>query len=242
MIKNKIVIGILPTYDNSSEDPYANRDRFVRMYETIIKECGAIPIGLLNRDLSMYFDLCDAYLWPGGYVIEKDFYVLFEDILKNKKPLLGVCMGAQAISIYFNALEDKKNMPDKSIIEVYDLLKKDKPYLKKIDDEYHDRHFNIVTFEEESLNSAKHRIKIEKNSFLYDIYQKDSIDVISLHSYQIARTSSDIKVSAKSDDGVIEAVEYNKDGNHILGLQYHPEVINDKLPFEWLINKAKENK
>ena len=239
MIKNKIVIGILPTYDNSNEDPYANRDRFVRMYETIIKDCGAIPIGLLNRDLSIYYDLCDAYVWPGGYVIEKDFYAIFDDILKNKKPLLGICMGSQAISIYFNVLEEKKDMPNKSIIEIYDANKKDKPYLKKIDDEYHDRHFNIVTFEDDSLNSAKHKINIKKDSYIYDIYKKDSIDVISLHSYQIARTSNDILVSAKSEDGVIEAVEYHEDSNNILGIQYHPEVINDKLPFEWLINKAK---
>ena len=87
MIKNKVVVGILPTYDYSNEDPYANRDRFVRMYSDIIKDCGAIPIGLLNRDLKMYFDLCDAYVWPGDNVIEKDFYCIFDDILKNHKPL-----------------------------------------------------------------------------------------------------------------------------------------------------------
>ena len=56
----------------------------------------------------------------------------------------------------------------------------------------------------------------------------------------IGNKQADILVSAKSEDGVIEALEYHEDGNNILGIQYHPEVINDKLPFEWLINKAYE--
>ena len=238
MIKNKVVVGILPTYDYSDTDPYANRTRYVRMYEEMIRECGAIPLGLLSRDLSLYYDLCDAYIWPGGNVIEKDFYRVFDDILSNKKPLLGICMGAQAISIYFNVLQEKKDYPSMSVIEIYDMFKKDKPYLKKIDEKYLDRHFNIVTFEEESLNSAKHNINIKHDTFMYDIYKKDNISVISLHSYEIARVSNDVLVSSLSDDGVIESLEYHNDGNHILGIQYHPEVIHDKLPFEWLINNA----
>ena len=40
MIKNKVVIGILPTYNltNEDNDPYQDRATFVRMYEELIKK------------------------------------------------------------------------------------------------------------------------------------------------------------------------------------------------------------
>ena len=73
MLKNKIVVGILPTYNYKNEEnsPYNDIAYFVRMYEEKIKECGAIAIGLLNNDISIYKDICDAYIWPGGKVKQK---------------------------------------------------------------------------------------------------------------------------------------------------------------------------
>ena len=125
-----------------------------------------------------------------------------------------------------------------SLIDVYDSNKLDNLYLKKLDGERLNIHKNVVSKEEQSLNSAKHKIKIKKNSFMYDIYGEEEISVVSLHSYEIARTPDNIMVSAKSLDNVIEAVEYHEDGNHILGLQYHPEVMKDYKPFIWLIDNA----
>jgi len=68
MIQNKPVVGILPTYNlkNEQNDPYQDRASFVRMYAEKIKQCGGIPIGLLEQEVSIYKDLCDAYIWPGG--------------------------------------------------------------------------------------------------------------------------------------------------------------------------------
>lgn len=238
MLKNKIVIGILPTYYYSDTDPYGDNSHFVRMYEERVKECGAIAIGLLHNNLDIYKDMVDAYIWPGGSIITKDFYVIFDDILKNKKPLLGVCLGSQAIATYFNIMDDQKTQPYLSLMDVYDSNKLDNIYLKKLEGDILNLHRNIVLKDERSLNNAKHIIKIKKNSFMYDIYKKSEIEVVSLHSYSIARTPKNLLVSAKSKDNVIEAVEYHENNNHILGLQYHPEVINDYQPFIWLINNS----
>ena len=110
MIKGKVVVGILPTYNlkNEDNDPYQDKASFVRMYEQRIIEAGAIPIGLLNNNIENYFDICDAYVWPGGNSIQKDFYKVFEDAIKNHKPFLGICLGMQAMATYFNILEDNK--------------------------------------------------------------------------------------------------------------------------------------
>lgn len=233
MIKNKIVVGIIPSYNltNEDNDPYLDRAYYVRMYEEMIKECNAIPIGLLDEDINIYLDICDAYLWPGGSKILWNCYPIIEDALKNHKPILGICLGMQAISTYFNIIEDSKKT-NLSFKETYDLNKESNPYLNKLDEIKQSTHSNYVTKESESIENAKHKIIINDNSFMKDIYKVNEICVPSMHGVEVARTSSDVIVSAKSEDNVIEALEYSKDNNHILGIQYHPELIKDKKVFE----------
>ena len=241
MIKNKIVVGIIPTFNltNEDNDPYQDRAYYVRMYEEMIKECGAIPIGLLDEDVSMYLDLCDAYVWPGGGKIVWNCYPIIEDAIKNHKPVLGICLGMQAISTFFNVLEDKKDT-DLSFREVYDLNKESNPYLRRIDETKVNNHSHYVTKDEESINNAMHKIIIKDNSFLKSIYNVNEIRVASMHGVEVARVASNILVSAQSEDGVIEAIEYHEDNNHILGVQYHPELLKDRKIFEWLINNVNQ--
>ena len=111
-------------------------------------------------------------------------------------------------------------------------------YLKKLDNDSLTLHSNNLTKDIKSINNAKHEINIKKNTFMYDIYKETKISVVSLHSYAIARISKDIIVSSLSNDNIIESIEYKKDNNHILGIQYHPEVNNDYKPFIWLIEQA----
>lgn len=110
MIKGKVVVGIIPTYNSENEEnnPYLDRAFFVRMHEQMIVESGAIPIGLLNDDIEKYFDICDAYLWPEGNQIRREFYKVFDDALKKHKPVLGICLGMQAIATFLNIIEDNK--------------------------------------------------------------------------------------------------------------------------------------
>ena len=239
MIKNKIVVGIIPTYNltNEDNDPYLDRAYYVRMYEEMIKECGVIPIGLLDEDISIYLDMCDAYLWPGGSKILWNCYPVIDDALKNHKPILGICLGMQAITTYFNILDDSKKS-GLSFKETYDLNKESNPYLKKLDENKVKNHSNYVTKDIDSIENAKHKIIINENSILKSIYNTSEINVASMHGLEVARTCQDLFVSAKSEDGVIEAIEYSKESNHILGIQYHPELIKDKKVFEWLINNS----
>ena len=236
MIKNKPVIGIIPTYNlvNEDNDPYQDRASFVRMYEEKIYECGGIPIGLLHQNVEDYLPLCDGYVWPGGPKIWPDFFPVLEDAIKHKKPVLGVCLGLQAIGSAFNLKEEKEKHPEKSFEAIKQLLKDTDHYLKKLEDP--SLHSHYVTKEIATQDAARHVIQLKKETLFYKIMRQNELNVVSLHSFILPYVAKDVVVSAISEDNVIEAIEYTKDGAQILGVQYHPELENTSELFDWLVD------
>lgn len=91
--------------------------------------------------------------------------------------------------------------------------------LKKLDSNLHNQEKNYA-----------HSIKISENSLLYKILNKDKINVNSYHKEHVI-SSGIYKIVAKSNDNVIEAIEYNKNKFNV-GLQFHPEktyYIDDNM-------------
>ncbi len=74
-----------------------------------------------------------------------------------------------------------------------------------------------------------HTIKVEENNILYDYVGKYYI-TNSKHHQCIDTLGTNLKVIAKSDDGITEAVE-NKEYK-ILGIQWHAEEMEDSSIFE----------
>lgn len=83
-----------------------------------------------------------------------------------------------------------------------------------------------------NLNDKLHKINIKENTFLYEIYNNNAC-VNSFHLQSIKDLANGFNVSAKAEDGTIEAIE--KD--NIVGVQWHPERVNDLLFFRHFINK-----
>lgn len=79
----------------------------------------------------------------------------------------------------------------------------------------------------------RHNVKFEKESFLYNCYNTEQMLINSLHHQAIKEVAKGFNVVAKSDDGIIEAIE-NK---NIIAVQWHPEYMNDIKFFEYFINK-----
>ena len=71
-----------------------------------------------------------------------------------------------------------------------------------------------------------HKININKNSVLYKLFG-DSILVNSRHSYRLDKVNIPFIISAYSEDNVIEAIEYIDDNHFVLGIQWHPEDMNN---------------
>ena len=67
-----------------------------------------------------------------------------------------------------------------------------------------------------------HEIYIEKDSSLRKIMKVEKYPVCSMHHQKIAKLGKNLKISAKSEDDVIEAIESN-DKNFVLAFQGHIE-------------------
>lgn len=80
-------------------------------------------------------------------------------------------------------------------------------------------------------DQSQHTIKLNKNSFLYDIYKENQIEVNSYHKQAIKDLAPNFKITAISDDGIIEGIE--KD--NIIAVQWHPEVLFDIKLFKGFI-------
>lgn len=91
-------------------------------------------------------------------------------------------------------------------------------------------------------NSCEHSIIINKNSILYDLFGENLV-VNSRHNYSIDFVNKPFVISAKSNDNIIEAVEYIDNNHFILGLQFHPEDMYnmDKL-YNYFIKECLKRK
>ena len=227
----KKIIGIFPTIELfQSDDPYQDRYEFVNNYPKKVFESNAIAIGILlnNGDLNYdVLDMCDAFILPGGHKININIYRLLYYAYQNKKPVLGICLGMQAMGVFSIILDEcvhnNVNYLDSSKQSIiYDKVKKEHPMLERINNNIHLHEIN-----RDNIDTARHNIKIDKNSLVHELYNKDNISGVSLHGVKLNRVGSILSVVGKSDDGVIEIIE-NKELKWV-GTQYHIELESDSL-------------
>ncbi len=125
-------------------------------------------------------------------------------------PILGICRGIQTLAM---ALDGKVRQDITDIATI-----------------------NHSQNEERSI--ATHQISIEKDSILHQLYNKTQISVNSFHHQAVCDCGERFRVTATSEDGIIEAIE-SREFKSIMGVQWHPECLDDGLPvFEWLTREA----
>ena len=79
--------------------------------------------------------------------------------------------------------------------------------------------------QQEKRENPSHKIHIEKDSFLYKSLGDEAM-VNSFHHQAIKDLAPNFKVSAKSSDGIIEAIEH--ESFPIYAVQFHPEAMSHK--------------
>ena len=148
-------------------------------------------------------------------------------------PILGICKGVQILNVALGGT-----------------LYQDINSIKQFDGSPMHNH---------SQKGAKwetdHIVSIEEDSILYELFKVTELEVNSFHHQAVKTPAKVLRVTARSADGIIEALE-STEHKSILGLQWHPEgfVLLDEpslvsrpsslvstymLPvFDWLIREA----
>ena len=165
--------------------------------------------------------------WPtlGTINQERDLPELFiTQLAYNRQlPILGICRGIQTLAMALGG-HVRQDISD-------------------IQQHNHSQ--------EEDRNIATHTVSIEKDSLLFRIYeqeqqrstfnvQRSMLSVNSFHHQAVDETGPRFRVIARSDDGIIEAME-STEYKSILGVQWHPECLETGLPiFQWLVGEAQQ--
>lgn len=210
---NKPIIGIVGRSDTSSED-YNIICCFENIRRSIIKQ-GAIPILILpNQDLD----------YETSIPKEIDRLTSYEK--EDLKKVVDLCDGIVMPGTYKLFEYDRfiyeyalnKDIPILGICGGMQLMgivdNNEKEILVKNDTNL--KHFQKGV-------KYVHKINIIKDTLLSKIINKKEIEINSRHNYHLSKVNN-LKVSAYSEDGFIEAIEMpNK--RFILGVQWHPESM-----------------
>lgn len=216
---NKPIIGIIGVKLINEENPFLAYTKFVSNYGKRVREAGGIPIGLFEDINDDNLGLCDGFILQGGLDINDDYLKVLDYAFKNNKPLLGICLGVQAMGEYENETSNE------TLIKV-------------------DGH-NAQNFELSKLDLFKHKIYLDKYSKIYDVYKEDVLYVPSVHDFSVDERvikNKYFKITGRAFDGTTEVLESIND-NWIVGVQFHPEIEDNNLVlFEELVKEAILNK
>ena len=211
------------TLDYETSKGYSNYPWYAirENYFTSIEESGGIGVGIPRnmKDIVSLLHKIDGLVITGGnFDIDPNIFgessvhktvklkenrtnfelLAAEIMLKQNKPVLGICGGEQLINVLYKG----------SLIQ-------------HIPDEIK----NSIEHEQKNpRNEAGHSVTIQENTKLYSIISKQNIMVNSAHHQAIKVPGKGLIVNALSNDGVIEGIE-DPTKTFCIGVQWHPEFF-----------------
>lgn len=230
------IIGITANYmyDGSAEfaEGIGARDQEWQLladdYITSVQAAGGIPVilpvlreGADHETARRLIDGVDGVLFSGGSDVDprrfgqmttgktgnviperddQEWFMVHYALERTNKPVLGVCRGIQIINAALGG----------TLIQ----------------------HIPDAGFHPHSLamyprQKASHSVDILPGSLLARITGAEKLEVNSFHHMAADRIAPGLRVTARSEDGVTEAVELRDapDGRFFLAVQWHPEMM-----------------
>ena len=131
------------------------------------------------------------------------------EALSLKMPILGICRGEQMLNVVLGGTL----IPD--IPSYMRIKEKEKPVV-------------AINHQCEDYLHCFHKVTVDPASFLHAITGSDTGSVTSNHHQAIANVGKGLIISAKSPDGINEAIEWKepKGKSFLIGVQWHPERMD----------------
>jgi putative glutamine amidotransferase len=200
-------------------------------YPGAIARAGGLPVEL-TRDapVAELLERLDGVVIAGGADVDPSFYnsqpeaglghtepdrdawelAVIAEAIRVGVPLLGICRGAQLINVQLGGTLTQ--------------------HVELDDGDGHPRF-------DEPRDVACHTVRFASGSLAHDLYGTER-GVNSLHHQVLRDVPSTLRVSGRSPDGVVEAIEMP--GRDVLGVQWHPEMFVTTIDpsFRWLVERA----
>ncbi|HUL33709.1 MAG TPA: gamma-glutamyl-gamma-aminobutyrate hydrolase family protein [Candidatus Eisenbacteria bacterium] len=197
----------------------------IRYYAEAVERAGAEPVELaLNNPVRLQALLSDldGFVLPGSpadvdpreygrqnrgksapadVAREQTDRSILEHAFAERKPVLAICYGCQILNVYLGGtlIQDLHSEIGTSLAH----RKKD------------------LTPEPE--DDPRHAAQFELGSRLAVLAGSGSAVVNSSHHQSIEQPGQNLRITARSPDGIVEGVEWTGDSNWVTGVQWHPE-------------------
>jgi len=197
-------------------------------YVESVEAAGGCPL-ILSRvescdSIKPVLDQLDGIIFSGGTDINPHYYnddpryglqqvkpgrdqyefELLRTCLNNYSfPILGICRGLQLLNIYQGG-------------NMYQCLEKEKP-----------EGIMHALWEKFPMHYPSHAVQVEKDSRLFALIQEEKVLVNSLHHQGIKELGQNLISTARSSDGLIEALELVGD-RFVVAVQWHPEIMSTR--------------
>jgi microsomal dipeptidase-like Zn-dependent dipeptidase/gamma-glutamyl-gamma-aminobutyrate hydrolase PuuD len=239
--ENRPLIGITSTFNDA-------QSQLNQVYYTSIVRAGGVPYIIPPFDMMNeqgwdddILELLDGIVFSGGgdvnplYFDEQPIRELHEvatvrdemELLLARRaadrqiPILGICRGIQVMNVAFGGTV---------LQDIY--AQGDNVWIKHS--------------QKAPRFASSHTVELEPGSLIASIYGKQQLAVNSFHHQAVGVLAPGFRVTARSADGVIEAME-STEHKSILGVQWHPECLGNTWDtecnvFTWIVDEAKSFK
>ena len=212
----KPTIGISWMEDTESDEPSEDLQAYIDSIEKAEAEPILLPLVENKEEAAAELEKVDALVMTGGEDIDPKYYDEEADAkleeVNDARDVSDMALMEVAIEKDFPTLCTCRGLQVLNVVQGGTLIQ-DIP--TQFDSDIQHRDPELVDF-------VYHDIALEDGSIISSLMEKETINVNSWHHQGIKDLGSDLKVTAKSEDGMIEAVEINGSEN-IVAVQFHPE-------------------
>jgi putative glutamine amidotransferase len=199
-------------------------------YQRAIMVAGGLPLtmpGLVSREMvAECVRRCDGVLFTGGDDVDPAIYskkvspelrktvtldhardlrefMLVDEIFRQRKPVMAVCRGHQVMNVALGGT---------LVVDI----------ATQIPGALNHRQM-------EKKAEVVHEARLTGDSLLAKITGKQNLGVNSTHHQAVDRVAKSLRVTAASDDGIVEAMELRREDAgllpYLMTVQFHPERL-----------------